>query len=127
MGGHFPYYEVIMYILDTAVAFFASMLASMGVGGGGLLVIYLTLVKGTEQLGAQGINLFFFLFGAFPAMCVHLFKRKINAGILIPLCFFGVAGTLFGYFVMTLLPRALLGKAFGALLLVSGVIALFKK
>ncbi len=127
MGGHLTYYEVNMNILDTIVAFFASALAAMGVGGGGLLVIYLTLVRGMEQIGAQGINLFFFLFGAFPALCVHMFKRKINVGMLIPLCVFGVIGTLFGYFILTILPIALLRKAFGALLLVSGVTALFKK
>ena len=116
-----------MDIIDTVVAFFASALAAMGVGGGGLLVIYLTLVRATEQISAQGINLFFFLFGAFPAMCVHIFKRKINAGILLPLCIFGVSGTLFGYFLLTFLSSELLRKAFGALLIISGITALFKK
>ena len=53
-----------MDIIDTVVAFFASALAAMGVGGGGLLVIYLTLVRATEQISAQGINLFFFLFSS---------------------------------------------------------------
>lgn len=52
MGGH-KYGDKIMKILDVIVSFLASALAGTGVGGGGLLVIYLTLARGLEQLEAQ--------------------------------------------------------------------------
>ena len=36
-------------------------LSGLGVGGGSLLILWLTAVLGTEQRAAQGINLLFFL------------------------------------------------------------------
>ena len=65
-----------MLYLDILAGFLASALAAMGVGGGGLLVIYLTQVAGMEQRAAQGVNLVFFLCAAIASMAVHLRVRK---------------------------------------------------
>ena len=43
-----------MHYLDILAGFIASALAAMGVGGGGLLVIYLTKVARMEQRGGAG-------------------------------------------------------------------------
>lgn len=109
------------------VAFLTSLLAAMGVGGGGFLVIYLTLVLGMEQLMAQGVNLFFFLAGALPSLVIHLFKRKINFPSVMIFSLFGVLGTFFGAYILSVLSVDIVRKAFGAMLAVSGVISLFKK
>ncbi len=116
-----------MALLDFLAAFFAAALAGMGVGGGGLFVIYLTLVRGAEQLAAQGINLCFFLALCVPGLAVHLKKRKIHVPVAIIFGLSGVLGTFLGAYLLSLAAPALLRKAFGALLLVSGVLALFKK
>ena len=39
-----------MIIIDIIASAAVAVLAGMGVGGGGLLVIYLTLLKGMDQL-----------------------------------------------------------------------------
>lgn len=114
-------------MLEFIIALAASALAGMGVGGGGLLVIYLTLVKDTEQLAAQGINLAFFLAGALPAIAVHICKRHINYPLAITLGLLGAAGSLCGTALAGVLGGALLQKAFGALLALTGVRALFAK
>ncbi len=116
-----------MNFWDFIVAFFTSLLAAMGVGGGGFLVIYLTLVLGMEQLMAQGVNLFFFLAGAVPSLAVHLFKRKINFPTVIIFSIFGVLGTFFGAYILRAVSVDIVRKAFGAMLAVSGAISLFKK
>ena len=59
---------------DFIAGLLCAVLAAMGVGGGGLLVIYLTLVKELPQLYAQGINLLFFLPSALVSL---LFKIKL--------------------------------------------------
>ena len=58
-------------LLDIIVSFAIALLSGLGVGSGGLLVIYLTLYAGTPQLQAQGVNLVFFLFSilAFASSC----------------------------------------------------------
>ena len=44
------------------IPFLISALMGMGVGGGGLFIIYFTLLLGTPQLTAQGTNLLLFVF-----------------------------------------------------------------
>ncbi|MBQ8403074.1 MAG: sulfite exporter TauE/SafE family protein [Clostridia bacterium] len=116
-----------MAVLDFIAAFFAAALAGMGVGGGGLLVIYLTLVRGAEQLAAQGINLCFFLALCVPSLAIHAYKRKIHLCLALIFGISGVFGTFLGAYLLSLATPVLLRKAFGALLLVSGTLALFKK
>lgn len=112
-------------MLEFLIAFFASTLAGLGVGGGGLLVIYLTLAKHMEQLRAQGINLAFFLAGAVPALICHMTKRRINYPLVLTLGLLGTAGTLLGTTLAGMLGGDLLQKAFGGLLLLTGLKALF--
>ncbi|MBQ7290399.1 MAG: sulfite exporter TauE/SafE family protein [Clostridia bacterium] len=116
-----------MALLDFLAAIFAAALAGMGVGGGGLFVIYLTLVRGAEQLAAQGINLCFFLALCVPSLAVHFAKRKIRLPIALLFGLSGVFGTFLGAYLLSLATPVLLRKAFGWLLLASGALALFKK
>ena len=46
---------------QAASGFGAAVLASMGMGGGSVLILWLTLVSGVGQREAQGLNLLFFL------------------------------------------------------------------
>lgn len=49
------------WIIIGIVAFLTGITASMGLGGGFILVIYLTIFAQMPQLAAQGVNLIFFL------------------------------------------------------------------
>ena len=51
-------------VIDILAGILIGTLTGMGIGGGGLLVIYLTAVRGMPQLSAQGCNLLFFIFAA---------------------------------------------------------------
>ena len=55
-------------ILGTVLGF----LTGLGVGGGSLLMVWLTAVMGMEPTAARGVNLLFFL----PGAAVALFFRK---------------------------------------------------
>ena len=50
-----------MNISALLAGLFSGILGSMGLGGGAVLVIYLSLFTNTKQLSAQGINLIFFI------------------------------------------------------------------
>ena len=114
-------------MIDFIVALLASALAGTGVGGGGLLVIYLTLVKNTEQLTAQGINIAFFLAGALAAMFVHLKKRRLNIPLILFLGILGAVGSFGGAFLAGKIGSALIRKAFGAMLAATGVKTFFTR
>ena len=56
--------------------FAAGVLTGAGIGGGTLLLVYLTNFGGMEQRQAQGINLLYFLLTAPPALYGH-FKNGL--------------------------------------------------
>ena len=49
-----------LFLLYSA-AFLTGILASLGLGGGMILILYLTIFAGMAQFEAQGINLIFFI------------------------------------------------------------------
>ena len=115
-----------MLTVSLIVSFIISILSGMGVGGGGLFVIYLALFTNTPQLEIQGINLVFFLFSASASLLIHLRKRKIFGTAVLVASLFGIIGALIGSIVSNKIDQALLRKIFGAMLCLSGAFSLAK-
>lgn len=113
-------------LLDIIAAFGAALLTGLGIGSGGLLVIYLTLVRDVEQLTSQGLNLLFFLFSSGAAMLYHFPHRKIYIPVVALMSVLGCVGALVGTFLAGYIGGETAKKLFGAMLVISGVIYLKK-
>ncbi len=113
-------------MIEYAVGFLSALLAGLGVGGGGLLVIYLVLIENIEQLRAQGINLVFFLFSSAASLTVHVKKRNIPYRLTAVLAFAGVAGAVIGNILVNSVSEELARMMFGVFLIISGAIAVFR-
>lgn len=113
--------------MDLIAALLIAVLAGMGVGGGGLLVLYLVLVKGMEQLEAQGHNLIFFIFASTSSLVYLSGKRKINIKTVLLLTVLGAVGVFFGSSLARVLPPDTIRRIFGWLLMISGTLVLAKK
>ena len=116
-----------MLFIDIIASFIIALLSGMGIGSGGLLVIYLTVMTDVEQLAAQGANLLFFLFSSGAALLYNIRKRNIYWSAVLFLSVIGILGALFGSFVAGIIPTGILQKLFGTMLTVSGIVTLFKK
>lgn len=116
-----------MKILTFVVTFAVSFLAGMGVGGAGLLTVFLIFALGEEQLAAQGTNLLLFLFAAAGALSVHMTRTPILWGAFLFLLPCGVAGCFLGAKLAFFLPKLLLRRIFGTFLFLTGVRGLFRK
>ena len=113
-----------MLVFTLISAFLIAILSGLGVGGGGLFVIYLVLFTNIPQLQIQGINLAFFLFAATASLSVHLIKRKIFWSAVAIMSAAGIIGTLFGSMLSIQTDEELLRKIFGAMLIISGILSL---
>ena len=49
------------WLLSSIIAFASAAIASMGIGGGAVLLLFLTVFSDIPLATAQGINLLFFL------------------------------------------------------------------
>ena len=115
------------WVLPLAVGAATGVLSGFGVGGGTLLLVYMTAFAGVDQHLAQGINLLYFLPTALGSLYYHkkngyLKKEAIRSAIL-PGVALAVAGAVAAAFVDTQLLR----KAFGLYLLWAGVSVLWPK
>ncbi|MBR6677023.1 MAG: TSUP family transporter [Clostridia bacterium] len=114
-----------MWIADALAAFIIGVLSGMGVGGGGLFVIYLTLIKGVAQIEAQGLNLYFFLIASGAALFVHMVKRSINYRLVFTLAALGIPSAVLGSILATRVHPEAVRLIFGLMLIVAGGISLF--
>lgn len=101
-----------------------AVLSGMGLGGGGLLVIYLTIFENTEQIIAQGANLAFFIIAATASTIYNAKKKKIRWRITLLLSATGVAASLAGALLAGAIDPSLLRKIFGGMLIFGGASSL---
>lgn len=95
-------------------------LSGLGVGGGSLLLLWMTLVLGAAPETARVMNLMFFLPCAIVATVFRWKQSKPDWHIALPAAAAGLAGALLGNYLSPILPRELLKKAFGVLFLLAG-------
>lgn len=112
---------------DVLAVIASAIVGSMGLGGGSVLILYLTLVKGTPQLRAQGINLLFFLPCAVTAVCMYQKQGLLRWDILWRMTVGGLLGVLLGQMLLRQIETKAITALFAGFLIVAGVITLFSK
>ena len=101
-------------------------LSGLGIGGGSLLVLYLTGLLSLEQRTAQGINLLFFLPAALVALGFRLKGGRVDWTRALPAIAAGVLTAGLCAWLAAKIDTALLRKAFGLLLLYTGASELLR-
>ena len=95
-------------------------LSGLGIGGGSLLILWLTLVLETEQAVARGVNLLFFLPSALVACYYRKRQGTLDVKKMLPAIAAGCVGGILGTRLGSSLDTNLLKKGFGILLLATG-------
>lgn len=101
------------------------VLSGFGVGGGTLLLVYMTVFAGLDQHLAQGINLLYFLPAGLLALPAHVKNGYIEKPVLLPAITAGLVCAALAAWIATALDVAVLRKCFGGFLVVIGVMELF--
>ena len=101
--------------------FVTGILSGFGVGGGTLLLVYMTAFSGLDQHLAQGINLLYFLPAGLMALPAHVKNGYIETKALLPTIAAGLVCAALGAWVATALDTGLLRKCFGGFLVLIGV------
>ena len=109
----------------AAVSLLSGMTASMGLGGGFVLLIYLTAFAGMPQMEAQWMNLIFFLPIGGLSLWLHNKNGLIVKEAIWPSVIAGVAGAAAGAGAAKFLGDGRLTKIFAVFLLFIGLKELF--
>ncbi|MBR6918257.1 MAG: sulfite exporter TauE/SafE family protein [Clostridia bacterium] len=113
--------------MEWLVSFALSVLTGMGVGGGGLYAVYLTLIDGVSAQSARGLNLVFFLFAATSALAVNMKRSIPDRKLVLILALSGIAGSYPGSLAARCLPPNVMRIFFGILLILSSVVIFLRK
>ncbi len=116
-----------MNIAALLAGLFSGILGAMGLGGGSVLIIYLSLFTDTSQLTAQGINLLFFIPIGILALVIYTIKKQIKWRLAVKFALWGLLGTTIGLFLTDFLGGKITGKIFGVLLIIIGLLGIFKR
>lgn len=109
------------------VGLFCGVLSGFGIGGGSLLMVWLTAALQMEQATAQGINLLYFLPTAGAALPAHFKNGYVEKAALAPAILAGLAGTALAAWAATSLDTQILRRCFGVFLLVIGLRELLRR
>lgn len=108
-------------MISSLVGLLAGTAGAMGLGGGTVLLIYLTLFASVQQITAQGINLIFFIPTALVATVMSARQGLLEIKTILRYALFGSIGVLLGNMLSASVSPELLGKLLGALLIVIGI------
>lgn len=110
---------------DVLVGLLTGIISGFGIGGGSLLILYLTAVAGTPQYAASGINLLYFLFCAPAALISHIRNKRVIWQAVLWCTLTGLITSVAAAFAASYIHTDLLRRLFGGLLLYIGVRELF--
>lgn len=113
-------------LIAGAVSLLAGAAAAMGLGGGFVLLVYLTVFANLPQMEAQWINLIFFLPIGGLALFFHARNRLIEKHVILPAVLTGLAGAAGGAALAHFLGNDMLTKVFAAFLALIGIKELFR-
>ncbi len=116
-----------MNIPALLAGLFSGILGSMGLGGGGVLIIYLSLFTNTKQLTSQGINLLFFVPIGILSVIIYSIKKQIKWKATVKIAIFGIIGAIIGILLADVLGGSITRKIFASLLIIMGIGEIFKK
>lgn len=113
----------VMLIVGTVLGF----LSGLGIGGGSLLILWLTMVLHTDPQAARSINLLFFIPSALIACALRIKQGNLKVKPLLPAIIAGCTAAAVFSWISSILNVEILKKLFGIILLAAGLRELFYK
>ena len=111
--------------ITVAAGIALGFLAGLGIGGGSLLVLWLTLVLNFAHSTARMLNLMFFIPSALSACLFRWKQGSLNRKYILPAAISGCLAAAGASILSQYLDLAILKKIFGGLLIVTGCRELF--
>lgn len=103
--------------MEIIIGIISGMVTAIGMGGGTILILLLTIFLGTQQHIAQATNLIFFVPTSITAIILNIKNKNIDFKVGINIIIFGVIGSIIGAVISSKIPVQNLRKFFGIFLL----------
>jgi len=108
-------------VIAILVGVATGVLSGFGIGGGSLLLLYLTMCADIPQYQAGGINLLYFIACAPAALYSHLKNKLVHKQAVLWSVLAGIPTSTFAAFTAARINTDWLRRAFGIFLLYVGI------
>jgi uncharacterized membrane protein YfcA len=115
------------FLIPALAGFVTGVLSAWGIGGGSLLVVYMTVFAGVPQQTAQGVNLTYFLPTSLTALYSHLKNKLVETRLAVPAVITGVLTAVGTALAASALDTGVLKIIFGVFIILVGAGELFRK
>lgn len=106
---------------EIIIGVVAGIVGGMGMGGGTILILFLTMFVGIEQHIAQATNVIFFVPTVIAALYTFIKDKTINFNIAIPIFLWGILGAVIGAGISSQMQVGILRKFFGIFLIITAL------
>lgn len=103
-------------MFEIGVGAISGFVSGMGMGGGTILILCLSLFMGVEQHIAQATNLVFFIPTSISAIIMNIKQKNIDFKVAIPIAISGIIGAVIGAIYANKTDVRSLKKYFGIFL-----------
>ena len=107
--------------MEYIIGIIAGIIGGLGMGGGTILILLLTIFLNIEQNIAQGSNVIFFIPTAIAATLIFIKNKKINFKLAIPICIWGLVGAFIGASIASNIKVNILRDSFGIFLIIIAI------
>lgn len=113
--------------ISILIGLSCGIISGFGIGGGSLLMVWMTSVASLDQKMAQGINLMYFIPTSIGALLFHIKNKMIAWNVVIPAAICGCITAIFSAKAVSTLDVSLLRKMFGVYLCFVGIKEFFTR
>jgi len=112
--------------MEIVFGVIAGIVSSLGMGGGTILILFLSLFSNLDQHVSQAINLIFFIPTSITAIIINIKNKQINWKISKKIIIYGITGALIGSILASKLANKQLKKIFGIFLLLIAIFQIYE-
>lgn len=103
--------------MEILIGIIAGVVTSIGMGGGTILILLLTIILNVPQHTAQAVNLMFFIPTSITAIIINFKNKNIDLKLGIHIIIYGIIGSIIGAIISNKINVQNLRKYFGIFLL----------
>lgn len=112
-------------MIEIFIGLIAGIIGGLGMGGGTILILLLSIFSNIEQHIAQGSNAIFFIPMSIAALIVFIKNKNVNLKLAIPICIGGILGAAIGATISSRMDMSTLRKYFGIFLIIIAIYQIY--
>lgn len=112
-------------MFEILVGGISGIVSALGMGGGTVLIVILSIFLGMEQHKAQATNVVFFIPTSITAIIMNIKNKTIKWDYAKVICPFGIIGAIIGALISVNLDTHTLKKIYGVFLAIIAIYEIF--